>query len=92
MKKYPHFLLVEVYHQKRKSRFSSEVENELIGFTELHTESIISLDDYGQEFYMFLEDSINRSAIVKVRTLFVPSQGTIERLNLDPQKSIFKNA
>jgi hypothetical protein len=47
MKKYPHFILLEVYHQKKKSRFGTEVENELVGYTELHTESIISLDDYG---------------------------------------------
>ena len=41
---------------------------------------------------MFLEDSLNRSALIKLRTLFVPSEGTIERLNLNPSNSIFKNA
>lgn len=41
---------------------------------------------------MFLEDSLNKSAIIKIRTLFVPSKGTIERLNLEPSKSVFKNA
>jgi hypothetical protein len=47
MKKYPHFILIEVYHQRKKGRFSSEVVNELIGFAELATEDLISIDNYG---------------------------------------------
>ena len=86
MKKYPHFILIEVYHKKKNG------EAELIGFTELSSEDLISIDDFGKEYYLFLEDSISRSAIIKIRTLFVPSLGTLERLKLDPFKSIFKNA
>ena len=83
--------MIEVYHKKKKSRFSKELEDVLIGFTELHSENLINMDNYGQEFYLFLEDSINRSSIIKLRTLFVPSSGTMERFNLDPEHSIFKN-
>ena len=92
MKKYPHFLLIEVYHQKKKGVFSSEKNNELIGFAEIATEDLIQIDNYGQEFYIFLEDSLNRSSLVKLRTLFVPTPGTIDRLNLDMRKVLFKNA
>ena len=53
MKKYPHFILIEVYHQKNKK------DRELLGYAELHTEDLISLDNYGQEYYLFLEDSVN---------------------------------
>ena len=60
------------------------MDNELIGSVELRTEDLISLDNFGQEFYLFLEDSINRSSIIKIRSLFVPSNGTIERLKLNP--------
>lgn len=92
MKKYPHFILIEIYHQKKKSRFSSELVNDMIGFAELATEDLISLENYGQEFYIFLEDSINKSSLIKLRSLFVPSFGTIERMQLDTSKSLFKNA
>ena len=68
------------------------MEKELLGFAELNTENLIQIDNYGQEFYLFLEDSLNKSSIVKLRSLFVPSTGTIERQNLDPSKCIFKNA
>jgi hypothetical protein len=84
MKSYPHSILIEVYHQKKKSRFSSETENELIGFTELYTEDLIQIENFGQEFYLYLEDSINKSSIIKIRSLFVPSLGTIDRLRLSP--------
>jgi|LauGreDrversion4_2_1035121.scaffolds.fasta_scaffold68198_4 hypothetical protein len=47
MKKMPHFILIEVYNIKKKSVFSQEKENELVGFVELSTEEIISLDNYG---------------------------------------------
>ena len=92
MKKYPHFILIEVYHQKKKSMFGSDTDKELLGYAELHTENLISLDDYGQEFWLFLEDSQNKNSIIKIRSLFVPSPGTIERLRLDPHKAVFKNA
>jgi hypothetical protein len=92
MKKYPHFILIEVYHQKKKSAFSSQMVTEMIGYCELNTEDLISLDNYGQEFYMFLEDSLNRSSLIKLRSLFIPSKGTIDRLSLNPAKSLFKNA
>eukprot|EP00347_Sterkiella_histriomuscorum_P017570 403348829 len=92
MKKFPHFILIEVYHQKKKSRFSSELVTELLGFAEVETEQLISFDDFGQEMYFYLEDSLNRSSMIKVRSLFVPSLGTIERLQLDTQKTLFKNA
>jgi len=77
MKRYPHFILLEVYHNKKKGRFTSEMTKELIGFCEIPTEDLISLQDFGQEFYLFLEDSINRNSILKLRSLFVPSAGTI---------------
>jgi hypothetical protein len=77
MKKFSHSILIEVYSQKKKSRFSSENVNELLGFAELNSEDLISLENYGQEFYIFLEDSPNRSAMLKIRSLFVPSAGTI---------------
>ena len=64
----------------------------MIGFAELATEDLISLENYGQEFYIFLEDSINKSSLIKLRSLFVPSFGTIERMQLDTSKSLFKNA
>ncbi len=35
---------------------------------------------------------MNRSSLVKVRTLFVPTPGTIDRLSLDMRKVLFKNA
>ena len=92
MKKYPHYILIEVYNQSKKRMFSSEGEGELIGFTELATEDLISIVNYGQEFYLYLEDSLNRNAFIKLRSLFVPSIGTIERLRLDQHTSVFKNA
>jgi hypothetical protein len=64
----------------------------MIGFAELNSEDLISIDYFGQEFYMFLEDSMNRNSLIKIRSLFVPSIGTIDRLNLEPSRSIFKNA
>ena len=68
------------------------MEEEMIGFAELNTENLISLDNYGQELYLYLEDSSNKNTLIKLRTLFVPSTGTIERLNLDSGKAMFKNA
>lgn len=54
--------------------------SELVGYAEVETENLLSLDDFGQEFYLYLEDSLNRSSMIKMRSLFVPSLGTIERL------------
>lgn len=84
MKQFEHSILIEVYNQKKKGMFSSDLENELLGFAELKTEDLLSLDSFGQEYYIFLEDSLNKNSLVKIRSLFVPSPGTIERLKLDP--------
>ena len=73
MKRYPHFFILEVYHQKKKGTFSKELVRELVGYTELSTEDLISCNEFGKEFYLFLEDSVNLSSIIKLRTLFVPS-------------------
>lgn len=92
MKKYPHFILIEIYHQKKKSLFSSDLVHEMIGFAELATEDLISLTEYGKEFYIYLEDSPNRNSLLKLRSLFVPTLGTLDRFTLDPSKAVFKNA
>lgn len=92
MKKYPHHILIQIYHRKKKKgMFTKEMEEEMIGYAELNTEDLISLDNYGQELYLYLEDSVNKNTLVKIRTLFVPTNGTIERMNLNPDRSIFKN-
>jgi hypothetical protein len=69
-----------VYNKKPKSMFSSGSENELIGFAELPTEELLSLENLGQEFYLFLDTDDprrNKKSIVKLRSLFQPSVGTI---------------
>jgi hypothetical protein len=91
MRKYPHNIELWIYHQRKKSGTKSGDE-EIIGYAELNTEDLISLDNYGCEVYMYLEDSTNKNSLIKIRTLFVPSVGTIERFNLDLRKCIFKNA
>ena len=94
MKKYPHFVLLEVYNQAAKGLFGQKTvaQDQLIGYCEVNTEDLIAVDNYGQEIYMFLEDAVNRNSLIKLRSLFVPSVGTLERLNLDLKKSVFKNA
>lgn len=67
--------------------------SELIGFCEISTEDLIDLQDkMGQEIYLFFEDSVSRNAILKLRTLFIPSSGTIDRFGLNLNKVSFKNS
>lgn len=91
MLKKPNNILLEVLSKRKKSVFSSELENELLGTAEITTEQLLEIGNYGQEFYLFLNNSLNPNSIIRLRSLFVPSNGTIERKNLDPSASVFKS-
>lgn len=80
MRRFPHLINFEVVDKSEK----------LLGKCSLKTEEALSLQDFGQEFYLTLEGG--KTALVRVRTLFKPSQGTIQRLRLNPGISVFTTA
>lgn len=79
MKQFPHLIKFEILNS-----------NGTLGKCSLNTDDIISLESFGQEIYLKIGE--NEISLLRIRTLFQPSQGTIQRMNFDPSISLFSNA
>lgn len=78
----PKIIRVEVFNQRKKSVFGEANENEPLGYAEISTDDLVSLENLGQEHLFFLDDSKLWKSSIKLRTLFLPSEGTLKRHNL----------
>lgn len=57
---FPHYILIEVYHANKDG------DDELLGHVEFDSSELISVEEVGKEFYMFLEDCKSVNSIIKV--------------------------